>query len=133
MIVTPNVGEVDNLEKYLNEALTLRLYSNDYTPVLGSTIGAFTEVVGGGYVALPLTYAEWDIVGGDPTVALYGAFLDFNFDDATDSPGTIYGYYVTNAANVVKWAERFPIPPYIPVASSLARIQLRYTLRNQID
>lgn len=131
MIVTPNVGEVDNLQKYLNEALTVKLYSNDLTPALGDTNASFTEVSGGGYSAVPLTFATWTIVGGTPTLAEYGSFVDFNFSGVTSGPGTIYGYYVVNASDVVKWAQRFAVVPFVPIDGSLVRLLLRYSLQNQ--
>lgn len=126
-IVVPNVGEEIVLDKYLDEPLTLKLYSNNYTPVEGSTNANFTEVAGGGYAAKTLAVANWVVTPGDPTVALY-AQQTFAFTGPTTAPGTIYGYYVVDALNVVRWAERFPAAnvPFTPVAGSSIRITPRF-------
>lgn len=127
-IVVPNVGEDIVLQRYLkNGPLTLKLYSNNYTPVEGSTAANFTEVVGGGYGAKTLAAASWAITPGDPTVGLY-AQQTFAFTGPTNAPGTIYGYYVVDASNVVLWAERFPasVIPFSPIAGSSIRVTPRF-------
>jgi hypothetical protein len=122
-MTVPNVGEAQVLAKLLNQAITLRLYSNNMTPAEGDVIGSYTEVAGGGYAAKSLSYANWSIVEGDPTSAEY-AMQVFTFTGATNAPGTVYGYYITDADSKVIGAERFPeaVLPFTPAAGSVIRI-----------
>lgn len=124
----PNVAEVKNLQKILNQAITLRLFSNNVVPAEGDTISTYTEVTGGGYVAKSLVYANWTIVAGSPTRGTY-PIQDFNFTAATSGPGTIYGYYLEDADGVLMGSERFTgsILPLTPIAGSLVRITPRYS------
>lgn len=79
------------------ENLTLKLYSNNYTPVAGSTAGNFTECAVSGYSAKTLSRASW----GDPTTNGSGkaemsyAAQTFSFTGS----GTIYGYYVVGSTS----------------------------------
>lgn len=126
-IVVPNVGEQIVLQGYLQSGpLTLKLYSNNYTPVEGSTAANFTEVVGGGYVAKTLATAGWTITAADPSFALYAA-QTFGFTGPTNAPGTIYGYFIVDALNVVRYAERFPsaVVPFTPISGSSINITPR--------
>lgn len=54
-LVAPDVGEVLLLSYALNKVaqgdVKLHLYTNDYTPVEGSTISNFTECTASGYSA----------------------------------------------------------------------------------
>ena len=127
-IVVPNAFEVLVLGWILNNVdLSLRLYSNDYTPVEGSTLAAFTQVAGGGYAAKTLTAGSWVVTAGDPSYGLY-AQQTFSFTGPTTAPSTIYGYYIVDTSNVVRWAERFPGAnvPFTPIAGSSIRITPRF-------
>ena len=127
-LVVPNVGEVLALEKYLEEEdLTLKLYSNNVVPAESNTAASFTEVSGGGYASKTLDKDNWTITSGAPSFGSYAA-QDFTFTGVTDAPGTIYGYYVVDAANVLRWAERFSesVVPFEPVNGSLIRITPRF-------
>lgn len=108
-LVVPNVGEVVALNaitgKTAATTLTLRLFSNNHTPAAATTAADLTEVAGGGYAAIALTPASWSTTGGSPTSSAYPE-QTFTFTGATDSPGTIYGYYLTNAAGTLVLAER---------------------------
>ena len=110
-LVFPNVGEQIALEALVNktapQTLMLRLYSNDYTCVEGSTHTNFTEVSGGGYAAISLTPGTWNAATlGDPTYITYPE-QTFTF---TSVPGiaTVYGYFLTQTSSgTLVWAERF--------------------------
>lgn len=108
-LVVPNQGEQVLLDaatgKTAATTLTLRLFSNNYTPIAGTTESNVTEVAGAGYAGIALTAASWVTTPGSPTSSAYPE-QTFTFTGATDSPGTIYGYYVTNAAGKLLWAER---------------------------
>lgn len=108
-LVVPNTGEQVLLDaatgKTAATTLTLRLFSNNYTPIAGTVAANVTEVAGGGYAGIALTAASWTTTPGSPTSSAYPE-QTFTFTGATDAPGTIYGYYVTNAAGTLLWAER---------------------------
>lgn len=124
-LIVPAVGQILALQKILNLSLSLKLYSNDYTPVNGSTAGNFTEVAGGGYSAKTLAYGNWTMTSGNPSYASC-VHQDFIFTGTTDAPGVIYGYYIVSGSTVY-WAERFDAPysPITPVASTFLRITPR--------
>ena len=123
----PNVAEVKNLQKILNQNIKLRLYSNNVVPAEGDTLSTYTEVSGGGYAFKTLTFANWTIVAGAPTTASY-ANQDFNFTGVTGAPGVIYGYYMEDADGILMGSERFPesILPFTPINGSLIRITPKY-------
>lgn len=108
-LVVPNQGEALALNAATGKTAatqwTLRLFSNNYTPINSTTEAAVTEVSGGGYAAIALTAASWATTPGSPTSSAYPE-QTFTFTGATDAPGTIYGYYVTNAAGALVFAER---------------------------
>lgn len=121
--MTPDAAKVIAATKYLNQTLTLRLFSNNYIPAVGDTLASYIEVAGGGYVTKTLIPASWVIVSGNPTVASY-ALYNFIFTGVTTAPSTVYGYYITDAANVIRAAQRFSelIVPFSPIAGSVIRI-----------
>lgn len=122
-LVVPDEGELRILEYIVNinrdntEHPVLHLYSNDLDPEDGS-FGAsgenfdsadFTEATAAGYAAITLTGAGWtttQTVG--VTTAIYNVGVTFSFSVGED----IYGYYVTDTANGILWAERFPGAPF---------------------
>lgn len=122
-LIVPTTGLTEALQKLLNQTITLRLYSNDKIPAATDTVSDYTEVTGGGYSNVSLSYATWVIAAG---VATY-PYRDFLFSDVTDSPGTICGYYITDALGALLWAERFPeaVVPFVPSAGKLIRITPR--------
>ena len=88
------------------ENLTLKLYSNDYTPVAASTAGNFTESSFSGYSAKSLTRSSWV----DPTTNGSGkAEITYASQTFTASgSGTVYGYFVVGATSgTCVFAERF--------------------------
>lgn len=127
--MTPNEAKVVAATNFISGNFTLKLFSNNYTPLAGDTVAAYTEVSGGGYAAKTLVVASWSIVSGNPTVASYAA-QDFAFTGATTAPGTVYGYYIIDAANVVRGAQRFSelVVPFTPVSGSLIRITPRLSV-----
>lgn len=131
--IIPDVLEVEILTEKLTPALTIRLFSNNITPVGGTTAAAFTEVTGGGYASKPLTFANWTITAGDPSVASYNSNQQWDFTGVTGGPGTIYGYYVTrNSDGKLMWSERFApaIVPFVPVAGSVVRVLPKFSAQS---
>jgi hypothetical protein len=133
-LVVPDALEVEILTEKLTPALTLKLYGNNVTPTGASTAAAFTEIAGGGYLAKPLTFANWGIVAGDPSVATYNAIQEWSFTGVINAPGTIYGYFVIrNSDGKLMWAERFPPAnvPFSPIAGSVIRVLPKFTAQSQ--
>lgn len=123
-LVVPNIAEQAILTKYLNQQFTLRLYSNNIIPGETNTAETFIEVAGGGYVPKSLVFAGWTISALG--VATYAA-QDFSFSGVTNSPGTIYGYYLLDANSIIAWAERFAegVVPFTPGVGSIIRVNPR--------
>ncbi len=131
-LVLPNVGETFLLNLMTNNAstqnLTLRLYSNNYTPVEGSTYSSFTEATFTGYSASALTAGSWTIAAGDPSTADYP---QVTFTSTAGSQNqNIYGYYVTRATGPeVVFAELFTDGPYnIANNGDAIKITLNFTM-----
>jgi hypothetical protein len=113
-LVTPNLGELQLLDKMLKKALStdenyfLKLYQNNYTPDATSAPGSFTEATFTNYAVMTLTRANWNAavsVGGVAQTSYGSAPLSWT---CGASGNTIYGYYVVGASsNVVLWAELF--------------------------
>lgn len=132
-LVVPNVLEVEILTEKLTPALTLKLYGNNVTPSATSAAANFNEISGGGYASKPLTFANWTIVGGAPSLAVY-LLQQWTFTGVIDAPGSIYGYFVTrNSDGKLMWAERFPaaVVPFGPIAGSIIRILPRFSAESQ--
>ena len=110
-LILTDVGAQVLLTKAFNVSkdLTLRLFANDFTPTDASVQADFTEAAGGGYNAIPLTNdAIISLVGTAPNAIAQAAYsqVSFNFTGALTTNGTVYGYYVTNAAGQVLFAEK---------------------------
>lgn len=128
-----DVVEVEVLTALLTPAHTLRLYGNDKTPANTDVAANYTEISGGGYVNKPLTFANWTITAGTPTLAVYTGQM-WVFTDVIDAPGTIYGYFVTrNTDGKLLLAERFPAAnvPFSPVAGSKIVLLPRVSAESQ--
>ncbi len=107
-LVVPDQGEQILLDAALGKAaattLTLRLFANNHTPAHGDTESNYTEASGGGYAAIALTAANWVTTPGSPTSSAYPAST-FTFTGAIGGTGIVYGYYITNAAGKLIYAE----------------------------
>lgn len=123
-LLVPDVGEVEMLKRILNFSATgdvrIHLYSNNYTPVEGSTVANFTECSAAGYASQLLTGASWSIATSSGTSEAAYAERTFTFT-ATQ---VVYGYYVTNSANtIVLWAELFTGGPFnIPAGGGSVKV-----------
>lgn len=108
-LLVPDAGECEILDCAFKdaspEALSLRLYSNNYDAVEGSTAGSFTECSGGGYAAKALTRAGWNSASSAAGVSsiTYGTAQTFSFTGAV----TVVGYFVIGGTSgTIYWAER---------------------------
>jgi hypothetical protein len=111
-----SLGEQIVLEALANktapQSLVLKLFTNDYTPVRGSTSANLTEASGSGYSAATLTPASWSFTaGGSPPGRLEYPAVTFGFTDALAVP--VYGYFlVQTSSGLLVAAERFSDGPY---------------------
>lgn len=80
----------------------LRLFSNNYTPVLNDSPSNYTQCTGSGYASISLSSGSWTVTKvGNQEQATYPQ-QTFTFTGAL----TVYGYYVTDSGNTkVFWAE----------------------------
>lgn len=101
------------------EDLTLKLYSNNYTPEVSSVVAQFTEVSGGGYAEKTLTGSSWTISSN--TITYPQQTWTF-----TGSAGNVYGYYVVLASTgTLVFAEKFDGSPYtISTSGDIIRVTL---------
>ena len=129
-LVIPNGQEEKLLDLILNQTISLKLYSNNRTPANTDVAADYTEVSGGGYAAISLTFANWTSTAGSPTEATYATHQSFTFTGASASPTTVYGYYMLDDDGLLLLAERFPTSavPFIPKAGALIRIRPTITL-----
>lgn len=112
-LILADVGADTILRAFFNNTwpsggknLTIKLYTNDYTPVDTSTSGSFTEASGGGYVSKTLINGNWTVnTANDPSDAVYEQ-LSWVFTGQLSGGATIYGYFVVDADGVLVWAER---------------------------
>lgn len=95
--------------------IVMHLFSNDYTPVDGSTLGSFTECAFTGYAAKTLTGASWTVTAGAPTSATYST-QTFS-SSAAQTLSYVYGFYFTRGSSLA-YAERFTDAPYNIVGAS---------------
>lgn len=110
-IVFANVGEVLAMtwgfkSTSAPENLTLKIFSNNYTPVAGSTAGSFTECAISGYSAKTITRSSW----GDPSTNGSGkAEMAYAAQTWTfTGSGTCYGIFVVGATSgTLIYAELF--------------------------
>lgn len=117
-IVIPEPSRELILKNFLNHTaaqnLTLKLFTNNYTPLIGTPTGGsvaadFTEASGGGYAAKTLTGSSWTLTndGVNDGKATY-ADQTWTFSGALSGSATIYGYFVVQATSgLLVWAERF--------------------------
>lgn len=106
-----------------------RLYSNDYTPVPGMLVGAFTEVTASGYAPVSVLDTGW-------TLTLAGTGLYDGTNDAIaftmDEAVTVYGYYVLDGDGDVAWAQRFATPVVLPSFGGTITLQPRLELKTPL-
>ncbi|MFW6281249.1 MAG: hypothetical protein ACOC1O_00430 [bacterium] len=110
-MVIVNDGEDEMLNRiFVNGSdLTLRLFTNDYTPVETTILTDLTEVTGdGSYSANVLTNSSWTVTSGQ------ASYAEQTFTFAAGA--TVYGFFVTWNDGVddhLLLAERFSDGPYV--------------------
>jgi hypothetical protein len=111
-IVLADKGADEILITYFNgiragNNLTLRLYTNDYTPLQTSSNASYTDAAGGDYGPKTLALNNWTVnAANDPSDAVY-AEQTFTFTGNLTGNAAVFGYFVTDANNTAVWGERF--------------------------
>lgn len=123
MFVVPTPSRQLAAKNWLNHTSPqnwiLKLYTNDYTPVVTSTAANFTEASGGGYTSKTLTGSSWTITddGVDDALATYAQQV-WSFSGALSGSATVYGVFAVQASSgLLLGAERAP-NPFTPATSS---------------
>ena len=124
-LVAPTEGKIRMLQSICNnvasEALTLGLFTNNYTPVAGSILSNFTACTITGYAAIALTPATW-VTSGNPIT-----YPQQTFTFTGGFGATIYGYYIYGASKCY-WAELLTVP-FVPANNGdNLKITLQLTL-----
>lgn len=124
-LAVPNTGEVRLLEIIVGKStlagtppaspgdeLILHLYVNQVNLADETfTADSFTEASASGYSSATLTGSNWTAstdAGTGVSTAVYSSNITFTFSVGED----VYGYYVTNNAGQILWAEEFPSAPF---------------------
>lgn len=91
-------------------ALKLHLYQNNFTPLVTSVLGDFTESTFAGYSAQDLV--TWGAASVAAHVGKIQAAANTFTRSTTGASQNVYGYYVTDAASaVLEWGELDPAGP----------------------
>jgi hypothetical protein len=75
-------------------AMSLRLYTNNYTPVMSDSLGLFTELAVAGYAPISLVTGNWTI--GLVAGQVVASYIAVTF--VMTAAFTVYGYYATIGA-----------------------------------
>lgn len=113
-VIVPIVSDIQILADMLGaQSFRLKLFKNNYTPVVGSVLGSFTEANFSGYAAAIVTAGGWSTPVNDGTGRAISNNALFTFSNTTGAVGNdIYGYFVTDAGGTkLYWAERFGVAP----------------------
>lgn len=118
LVVWPDEGLINGLDDFAGDRLgtpeyVFRLFTSDVTPSAGSVLTDFTEAAFAGYAGVAGTTITWPT----PTLAGHVAQVtgsNISFSNASASPQTVYGIFVTNAAGTrLYFAERDPLAPVV--------------------
>lgn len=107
MAVAPNEGRVVLVNNLLAggslENWTLKLFKNDYTPLVTSVAADFTEADFTGYSAKTLTRSQtgstWGAAAIDTDVAEAEYLTDQSFTFTGATSQSVYGWYIVGASS----------------------------------
>lgn len=90
------------------ENMLLDIFTNNYTPLVGSVIANFTLGAWDTYAQVTLDKTLWNAATTDGSDVSHKTYPVQYFDaPSTGGDVTVYGYVVHDAAGVVLFAERF--------------------------
>lgn len=119
---------LDNITATYFAGCLLRLYKNNYNPVLGSAAGNFTESTFAGYASIAIGAG-----GGAFDNGASQAENDWTlqtFICTAGGPENVYGWYIT-VGGVIVCAQRDPAAPFAISAGMTYSVLLQYLLENQ--
>jgi hypothetical protein len=126
-LVIPDAGEIRLLQIMLGAGdLTLKLYTNDFSPTITSVIGDFTEMTGMGYTSKTLGSGGWTVTTVSNVGSASAASQVWTF--TAGGPTTIYGYFVVDASNNLLWGERFGVSVTVQLGGDSLTIVPKLTL-----
>lgn len=113
-MVIPDEGKLKWIDWMLpddgtnQEDFEVSLYTNNYTPVAGSTLSDFNEATFTGYAAVPLLRSDFLAPYLVANVAFTDSAIIPAFACTAGSPQTCYGWYmICTSTNKVVAAQRF--------------------------
>lgn len=126
----PTVGEAALLKDMLGVtapgALTIKLYVNDKAPADGDTAADFTEMSTHGYASKSIATTDWAVTDNAGAAEATATAQVWTF---TAAPAvTVFGYFVVDAAGVLRWAERFSTSFLVEFANDTATVTPKFTL-----
>jgi hypothetical protein len=125
-LMVSDAGEKEIISRALTyEGSKLILYTNNYTPTEGTTIGSVTECAVAGYAAIALATGSWNITTSTNITTANYALQAFTPTTAV----TCYGYGVTNSAkSILLWAEAFGSAYTLPAGGGTINVTLSLTV-----
>jgi hypothetical protein len=125
-LMVSDAGEKEIISRALTyEGSKLILYTNNYTPTEGTTIGSVTECAVAGYAAISLATGSWNITTSTNITTANYALQAFTPTTAV----TCYGYGVTNSAkSILLWAEYFGSAYVLPAGGGTINVTLSLTV-----
>jgi len=109
------------LNKTAPEDTDLCLFSNDYTPGIGTTEANLTEATFAGYVAKALTAGSWTVTPGAPSTAVYGTQTFTCISNSQNEH--IYGWYIRQrSSGKALCGGRFSATDYIDATADFTTV-----------
>jgi len=108
---------------------TIKLFQNNYVPLLTDVVAAYTEATFSGYASQTLAWGS-AFINGSIQAEIDATPLTFTRSAGATS-NTIYGIYVIDNAGVLTYAERFPAPVSMSSAGDAITYTPKATLINQ--
>lgn len=114
LMVIPNEGKTEAIETLLksgsfaSETWNVKLYTNNYTPVDGSTSSDFTEATFTGYAQVAIAPSDWSSFTIVSNVAQSTSGVTPVFTCTSGGGQTCYGWYAVGATSgKVRAAQKF--------------------------
>lgn len=128
VIATQGLLELLNVKRPLQNTWVCRLFQNNIVPVAGTQIAAFQQATFQGYVAKAINFANFPAIQPNGKALMTSQLITWT-PTGVAVQNTIFGYYVTDAANtVLYYSERNPAGGII-VGQDLSpfTVQLNFT------
>jgi len=127
-------GKVEslNVKRPLYNTWLCRLFVNNYVPVFGMAIGNFTQAGFQGYIAKAINFANFPVIQVNGKALMTSVLITWT-PTGVAVQNTVFGYYVTDAANTtVYFAERNPAGGII-VGQDLSPFTVQLNITDDTD